>query len=98
MCLGYIDRQLQVVWNNGRPTLLKNKHKKDTNEISFPHINFTYSLSTNMSTGSVSQNLLFFRLFRSPSLTLTLLGFNCIFDYTFMLSLFVCWFLKSLLV
>ena len=56
MCLGYIDRQLQVVWNNGRPTLLKNKHKKDTNEISFPHINFTYSLSTNMSTGSVSQN------------------------------------------
>ena len=29
-----------------------------------------------MSTGSVSQNLLFFRLFRSPSLTLTLLGFK----------------------
>src|SRR4029434_1322466 len=52
---------------------------KDTNEMSFSHINFTYSLSTNMSTGSVSQNLLFFRLFISPSLTLTLLGFNYIF-------------------
>src|SRR4029434_3488710 len=52
---------------------------QDTNEMSFPHINVTYSLSTNMSTVSVSQNLLFFRLFRSPSLTSTLLGFNYIF-------------------